>query len=48
MFKKNTFNTLLKRAAEKVVYENVNSACCFVYYQPKLPLGSEKFKKVDN
>ncbi|HAU87744.1 MAG TPA: cyclic lactone autoinducer peptide [Lachnospiraceae bacterium] len=39
---------MLKRAAEKVVYENVNSACCFVYYQLKLPLGAEKLKKVDN
>ena len=46
MFKKNTFNTLLKRAAEKVVYDNVNSACLLVCYQPKLPLGAEKFKKI--
>ncbi len=31
--------------ALKVVKSNVNSACMFVAYQPKLPEGAEKLRK---
>ena len=35
----------LAKAAKAVVSSNVNSACIFVAYQPKLPKGAEKLRK---
>ncbi|SFS01494.1 cyclic lactone autoinducer peptide [Anaeromicropila populeti] len=33
--------------AEKVIEKNVNATCLGTLYQPKLPDGSERFKKIE-
>lgn len=36
-----------KKAAEKVIRQNVNSACIYILHQPKLPESAlEKFRKM--
>lgn len=43
--KKDICNRIVTGAVEKLIKFNVNSACWFVFHQPKLPKGTERFKK---
>ncbi len=39
------FKKAVAAAAKMATTANVNSACMFVAYQPKLPKGTEKLRK---
>ncbi len=39
------FKKAVAAAAKMATTANVNSACAFVVYQPKLPKGAEKLRK---
>ncbi|MCM1488502.1 MAG: cyclic lactone autoinducer peptide [Firmicutes bacterium] len=41
----NVAKRAIASAAKMAVTANVNSACHFVAYQPKLPKGAEKLRK---
>ena len=43
--KKNIVKKTIAAAAKMAAIANVNSACHFVAYQPKLPKGAEKLRK---
>ena len=36
---------VVKKAVDKLIRGNVNSACFYWFHQPKLPKGAEKFRK---
>jgi len=36
---------LMKKAIDKVINGNINSACFFWFYQPNLPKCAERLKK---
>lgn len=42
---KNVVKKAIAAAARMAITANVNSACHFVAYQPKLPKGAEKLRK---
>lgn len=44
-FKANIVKRAIAAAARIATSVNVNSACNFVVYQPKLPKGAEKLRK---